>query len=183
MKAPTLFPHPPTKRSRDRTHGILLADNVNEEMEKKLNKAVFPGVTSSHHLHEMAALAVTLAEWEFYGEKYAAQVCKNAKALGQAMNELGFDVLCKHKGFTESHTIAVNVGAHGGGDQASKDMAGADAGAGTSSAGGGPETGGAVNRSGLGAELPKVDRGSRRPKRPGWTASGRPRRRTTRSCR
>ena len=45
-------------------HGILLADNVTDEMEKRLNKAVFPGVTSSHHLHEMAALAVTLAEWE-----------------------------------------------------------------------------------------------------------------------
>ena len=103
-------------------HGILLADNVNEEMEKKLNKAVFPGVTSSHHLHEMAALAVTLAEWEIYGQMYAVQVCKNAKALGQAMHELGFDVLCEHKGFTASHTIAVNVGAHGGGDQASKDM-------------------------------------------------------------
>ena len=42
-------------------------------------------------------------------EKYAAQICKNAKALGQAMHELGFDVLCEHKGFTESHTIAVNV--------------------------------------------------------------------------
>jgi glycine hydroxymethyltransferase len=70
----------------------------------------------------MAALAVTLAEWEIYGEGYAAQVCKNAKALGQALNELGMDVLCAHKGFTESHTIAVNVAAHGGGAEAANLM-------------------------------------------------------------
>jgi glycine hydroxymethyltransferase len=103
-------------------HGIVLGHNLSEELEKKLNSAVFPGVTSSHHLHEMAALAVTLAEWEIYGNDYAAQICRNAKALGQAMHELGMDVLCAHKGFTESHTIAVNVAAHGGGNQASIDL-------------------------------------------------------------
>ncbi|OPY31074.1 MAG: Serine hydroxymethyltransferase [Methanomassiliicoccales archaeon PtaU1.Bin124] len=103
-------------------HGIVLGENISEEMEKKMNSAVFPGVTSSHHLHAMAALAVTLAEWEIYGKQYAAQVCKNAKALGQALNELGMDVLCAHKGFTESHTLAVNVGAYGGGQQVSIDL-------------------------------------------------------------
>ena len=66
-------------------HGIVLGHNLSEELEKKLNSAVFPGVTSSHHLHEMAALAVTMAEWEIYGNDYAAQICRNAKALGQAM--------------------------------------------------------------------------------------------------
>jgi glycine hydroxymethyltransferase len=103
-------------------HGLMLGNNIDEEMEKKLNKAVFPGVTSSHHLHAMAALAVTFAEWEVYGNDYAKQVCVNAKALGQAMHELGMEVLCEHKGFTQSHTIAVNVGKHGGGDQASRDL-------------------------------------------------------------
>jgi len=100
-------------------HGIVLGNDLNEELSKKMNSAVFPGVTSSHHLHAMAALAVTMAEWEIYGEKYAAQVCKNAKALGQALYELGVEVLCSHKGFTESHTLAVNVAEHGGGAEAS----------------------------------------------------------------
>ncbi|TFG56530.1 MAG: serine hydroxymethyltransferase [Methanomassiliicoccus sp.] len=103
-------------------HGIVLGHNLNEELSKKLSSAVFPGVTSSHHLHAMAALAVTMAEWEIYGEKYAAQVCKNAKALGQALYELGVEVLCSHKGFTESHTIAVNVAEHGGGSEAANLM-------------------------------------------------------------
>jgi glycine hydroxymethyltransferase len=103
-------------------HGIVLGHNLNEDLSKKLNSAVFPGVTSSHHLHAMAALAVTMAEWEIFGEKYAAQVCKNAKALGQALHELGIEVLCAHKGFTESHTIAVNVAPYGGGAEAANLM-------------------------------------------------------------
>jgi len=103
-------------------HGIVLGNDLNEKLSKKLSSAVFPGVTSSHHLHAMAALAITMAEWEIYGEKYATQVCKNAKALGQALHELGVEVLCSHKGFTESHTIAVNVAAHGGGSEAANLM-------------------------------------------------------------
>ncbi len=72
-------------------HGIIIADKVDDEMEKKLQKAVFPGVTSSHHLHSMAALAVTLAEYEIYGKKYAGQVIKNAKALGEALYDMDMD--------------------------------------------------------------------------------------------
>ena len=103
-------------------HGILIGDKMSEDMESKIQKAVFPGVTSSHHLHAMAALAVTMAEFEIYGKKYAAQVIKNAKALGSAMHEMGIDVLCPHLGFTESHTIAVNVAKHGAGAQAALDL-------------------------------------------------------------
>ncbi len=75
-------------------HGIIIADRVNEDFEKKLQKAAFPGVTSSHHLHEVAALAVTLAEYEVYGKQYASQVIRNAKALGSALNDMGLYLSC-----------------------------------------------------------------------------------------
>jgi glycine hydroxymethyltransferase len=103
-------------------HGILLAHNIDNELEKNLQRAAFPGVTSSHHLHAMAALAITLAEQEVFAEQYADQVIRNAKALGEALFELGMGVLCPHKGFTESHTIAVDVSEHGGGVIASNDL-------------------------------------------------------------
>ncbi|HUV25234.1 MAG TPA: serine hydroxymethyltransferase [Methanomassiliicoccales archaeon] len=103
-------------------HGILLAHNIDDELEKNLQRAAFPGVTSSHHLHAMAALAITLAEQEVFAEQYADQVIRNAKALGEALFELGMGVLCPHKGFTESHTIAVDVSEHGGGVIASSDL-------------------------------------------------------------
>jgi len=103
-------------------HGILLANNISEEIEKALQRAVFPGVTSSHHLHAMAGLGVTLAEHEEFGEAYADQVIRNAQTLGEELYALGMDVLCPHLGFTESHTIAVNVSKHGGGEVVSKEL-------------------------------------------------------------
>lgn len=103
-------------------HGIVLADKISEDMEKRIRRAVFPGVTSSHHLHAMAALAITLAEEEIYGEDYADQTIRNAKALGQALYDLGLDVLCPHLGFTESHTLAVDVSKFGGGEEIAKNL-------------------------------------------------------------
>lgn len=96
-------------------HGMILGANLTEEEEKKIQKAVFPGVTSSHHLHAMAALAITLAEMEVFAKDYAAQTCKNARALGEALHELGVPVLCPNLGFTKSHAIALDVSAFGGG--------------------------------------------------------------------
>ncbi len=101
-------------------HGLLLGHNMTEEQEKSLQKAVFPGVTSSHHLHAMAALGITLAEMEVFGKEYAAQTCRNARALGEALYELGVPVLCPDLGFTRSHAIAVDVGQFGGGKNCAK---------------------------------------------------------------
>ncbi|MEW5759557.1 MAG: serine hydroxymethyltransferase [Candidatus Thermoplasmatota archaeon] len=101
-------------------HGIVLAEGKNrgmevERLERKLNYGVFPGVVSNHHLHCVAALTITLAEHIKFGKEYASQIIANAKALGESMYELGFDVLCPHLGFTESHTLAIDVSKHGGG--------------------------------------------------------------------
>ena len=96
-------------------HGILLSDSADEKFIKKLQRAVFPGVVSNHHLHAMAALGVTLAEHLEFGREYASQTVRNAKALGQALHERGFTVLAGKYGFTESHTIATDMSPHGGG--------------------------------------------------------------------
>jgi len=90
---------------------ILCRENVREKIER----AVFPGTVSNHHLHHVAGLAVTLAEMMEFGEAYAAQVTRNAKVLAQCLYEKGLDVLCEHKGFTESHQVAINVLEYGGG--------------------------------------------------------------------
>jgi len=96
-------------------HGMILGANLTDEEEKKIQKAVFPGVTSSHHLHAMAALAMTLAEMDVFAKEYAAQTCKNARALGEALYEQGIPVLCPDLGFTRSHAIALDVSQFGGG--------------------------------------------------------------------
>jgi glycine hydroxymethyltransferase len=93
--------------------GIILCNRG--DLIGNLDKAVFPGLTSNHHLHRVVGLAITLLEMRRYGKAYARNMVKNAKALAQALHEEGFKVLCEHKGFTESHQILVDVSELGGG--------------------------------------------------------------------
>ena len=103
-------------------HGMILSDLTKQGLETSLRRGVFPGVTSNHHLHSVAALAVTLAETREFGEAYADQVIRNAKALGQGLFERGMEVLCEHLGFTESHTIVVDVEEFQGGAKVAKNL-------------------------------------------------------------
>jgi glycine hydroxymethyltransferase len=93
-------------------HGMILCK---KELAEAINKAVFPGVVSNHHLHSVAALAVALAEMLEFGKEYTSQIVKNAKALGQALYDRGLNVLCPDQGFTRSHTIVVDVSKYGDG--------------------------------------------------------------------
>ena len=86
--------------------GIILCK---EEIGRKVDNCVFPGVVSNHHLHHMAALGVATAEMLEFGKDYANQTISNAKALAQALYERGFNVLCEDQGFTESHQVAMGV--------------------------------------------------------------------------
>jgi len=88
-----------------------------ERYAEQIKKATFPSNTSNHHLHNLAGKAVAFAEMLEFGKQYARQVISNAKALGQALHELGLTVLAEHKGFTQSHQVAVDVTKYGlGGD-------------------------------------------------------------------
>jgi glycine hydroxymethyltransferase len=80
-----------------------------ENYSEQIKKATFPSNTSNHHLHNLAGKAIAFAEMLQFGKEYAAQVIENAKALGQALHERGLTVLAEHKGFTESHQLAVDI--------------------------------------------------------------------------
>ncbi|MHA1480406.1 MAG: serine hydroxymethyltransferase [Candidatus Thorarchaeota archaeon] len=87
-------------------HGVVLS---REKFADKIKRAAFPGMMSNHHLHNVAGLAVAFAELMEFGEDYTGQILKNAKALAQALHERGFQVIAEHRGFTESHTILVDI--------------------------------------------------------------------------
>lgn len=86
--------------------GLVLGSEKHAEVIKK---AMFPGLTSSHHIHHMAAKAVTFAEALEFGKDYAKDVIKNAKVFAEYLNDFGFKILGEKRGFTESHQVAVNV--------------------------------------------------------------------------
>ena len=99
--------------------GLVLAFEKNAEVIKK---AMFPGLTSSHHIHHMAGKAVAFAEALEFGKDYATQTIKNAKALAEELNNLGFKVLGEKKGFTQSHQTVVNVLDYGDGGKIEADL-------------------------------------------------------------
>ena len=92
--------------------GIIVSLQKHAE---NIKKAIFPGNTSSHHLHHVAGKAVALAESMEFGKDYAKQVIQNAKSLAQFLAASGFGVLGEKRGYTESHQIAVDVSKFGDG--------------------------------------------------------------------
>ncbi|MDC0159514.1 serine hydroxymethyltransferase [Candidatus Nitrosopelagicus sp.] len=93
-----------------------------EEHAEPIKKAMFPGLTSSHHIHHMGAKAVAFAEALEFGKDYAEQTIKNAKVLASELNNLGFKVLGEKRGYTESHQTVVNVLDYGDGGTIEADL-------------------------------------------------------------
>lgn len=85
--------------------GLILTNS--EEVSKKVNKAIFPGIQGGPLMHIIAAKAVALGEAlkpEF--REYQAQIIKNAKAFAEALIKEGFRLV---SGGTDNHLILVDV--------------------------------------------------------------------------
>ena len=85
--------------------GMILTNN--EEIAKKINSAIFPGTQGGPLEHVIAAKAVCFAEDltpQF--KAYAAQVVKNAKAMGERLKKRGLDLV---SGGTDTHLLLVDL--------------------------------------------------------------------------
>jgi len=86
--------------------GLILA-KANEELEKKLNSAVFPGGQGGPLMHVIAAKAICFKEAmtpEY--KEYQAQVAKNAKAMAKTFIARGINIV---SGGTENHLMLVDL--------------------------------------------------------------------------
>lgn len=86
--------------------GMILA-KANEEIEKKLNSSVFPGMQGGPLMHVIAAKAVAFAEAlqpEF--KAYQQQVLANAKTMTEVLMSRGYPIV---SGGTENHLLLVNL--------------------------------------------------------------------------
>ncbi|MFH1101211.1 MAG: serine hydroxymethyltransferase [Methanobacteriota archaeon] len=106
--------------------GMIVSDHKGENEQdksflRKLGFGVFPGVTSSYHLHHVAAKAIAYAEHLEFGEAYAKQTIKNAQRLAQSLHDEGFQVFGEKLGFTKSHQVLVSIGP-GKGKEASQKL-------------------------------------------------------------
>ena len=87
-----------------------------------LKKSVFPGTSSNHHLHNVAAKALTFAEFLRFGSSYAKAVTANARVLAETLAQKGESVLGENHGYTQSHQVAVDVTKYGDGGQIEKKL-------------------------------------------------------------
>ncbi len=95
--------------------GMIISDHKGDTDDdksflRKIGFGVFPGVTSSYHLHHVAAKAIAFAEHLEFGESYAIQTIKNAQALANELYNKNFKVFGEKLGFTKSHQILLEVG-------------------------------------------------------------------------
>ncbi len=96
------------------THKVLFGPQggaiaARGDLAEPLKKAVFPGLTSNHHLNNVAAKAMVFAEFLQFGHRYAKDVVANAKALAERLAALGESVLGEKNGYTMSHQVALDV--------------------------------------------------------------------------
>lgn len=85
--------------------GLILTND--EELAKKFNKAIFPGIQGGPLMHTIAAKAVCFGEAlkpEF--KTYQEQVAKNAQALAAQLVEEGFKLV---SGGTDNHLMLVDL--------------------------------------------------------------------------
>ena len=85
--------------------GMILAND--EDIAKKMNSAVFPGLQGGPLMHVIAAKAVAFREAlqpEF--KTYAANIVANARALAKSLQEAGLDIV---SGGTDNHLMMVDL--------------------------------------------------------------------------
>ena len=98
------------KTLRGPRSGIILA-KTNEEIEKKLNSAVFPGSQGGPLMHVVAAKALCFKEaLEPEFKIYIKQVMDNAKIMAKTIMSNGIDIVCDG---TENHIVLVDLRSKG----------------------------------------------------------------------
>ena len=85
--------------------GYIIA--TEEELAKKIDKAIFPGIQGGPLMHVIAAKAICFSEALTDGfVKYQMQVIKNAKTMSDTFIQLGYNVI---SGGTDTHLMSINV--------------------------------------------------------------------------
>jgi glycine hydroxymethyltransferase len=108
---PSPFPHAHVvtttthKTLRGPRGGVILTND--DELAKKINSAVFPGLQGGPLMHVIAAKAVAFGEALRPSFKlYAKAVVDNAKVLAETLKQKGFDIV---SGGTDTHLMLVDL--------------------------------------------------------------------------
>lgn len=105
--------------------GALILSN-REDIARRISETTFPFLVATPYCNKFASLAVTLTELLLHAGDYADQIVCNAKALGAELEKSGVRVLCKERGYTESHQLMLDIRELGSGSLVEKMLADAN---------------------------------------------------------
>lgn len=87
--------------------GVILTND--DAIAQEVLPYSFPTLIQTRDQNKYAATAHALAEMMEFGEAYARQTIANIRALAAALEEEGFEILCRERGYTETHQIFVLI--------------------------------------------------------------------------
>ncbi|MFA6492573.1 MAG: serine hydroxymethyltransferase [Patescibacteria group bacterium] len=114
---PTPFPYADVvmatthKTLRGPRGAIIICKNIvlpdGEELSKKIDRAVFPGMQGGPHENQIGAMAVCFGEnLKPQFKKYASQIVKNANILAESLEKFGLRIV---SGGTDNHLMLVDL--------------------------------------------------------------------------
>lgn len=101
------------KTLRGPRQAMIFVKKDTREFDKKIDKAIIPGLQGGPHENNIAGVAIALKEAMSPAyKKYAKQVVKNAQTLGRELQKLGWRII---SGGTDSHLLLVDTWMNGAG--------------------------------------------------------------------
>ncbi|MCF8462499.1 MAG: serine hydroxymethyltransferase [Rickettsiaceae bacterium] len=99
--------------------GLILSNN--NDLGKKINSAIFPGIQGGPLMHVIAAKAIAFGEaLDSSFKDYIGKVINNAKVMAKVLQQRGYDILT---GGTDNHMLLVDLRKHAiTGDKAGKTL-------------------------------------------------------------
>jgi glycine hydroxymethyltransferase len=98
--------------------GLVLCNDA--ELAQRIESIAYPGLTANFDAAKSAALAMTLLDWQVFGQAYARAMVDTAQALAQALITRDVPVFARDRGVTQSHQFAVEAVRYGGGQTTAK---------------------------------------------------------------
>jgi len=95
--------------------GLIVTNEA--ELAEKLDAIAYPGMTANFDAAKSAALAMTMLDWQEYGQTYAKAMLETAGALAKALLAEGLPLFALEQGITRSHQFAIEAANFGGGQK------------------------------------------------------------------
>lgn len=101
--------------------GLIVGNDAG--LAERLDAIAYPGLTANFDAGKTAALALGLLDWKEHGRDYGLAMQASARALAAGLTAQGLPVFARERGGTDSHQLAIEAAAWGGGQAAAKRLA------------------------------------------------------------